>query len=178
VTQSNGSTGLLKGIFFTDANTGWAVGAGGVILHTSDGGAGWIGQASGTTGSLYGVHFSDANVGWVVGDFGAILHTTTGGSTWSGAQGSPLPGEHLLRQNFPNPFNSSTTIEYFLPRSTQVNLEVFNIIGERVSVLKDGLQDAGYHNIVFETDALPSGVYVYRLKTENFLETRKLVLLR
>ncbi len=92
--------------------------------------------------------------------------------------GVPIPAEVSLTQNYPNPFNPSTTIEYALPRSTYVKLEIFNVLGEMISLLKDGSQNAGYHSVVFEVEGLPSGIYFYRLQTEDFVETKKLVLMR
>jgi len=59
-----------------DVNTGWAVGEGGIIVHTTDGGAYWTTQTSGTTERLIGVHFVDANTGWAVGSNGTILKAT------------------------------------------------------------------------------------------------------
>ncbi len=63
---------------------GWAVGFGGTIVHTSDGGANWVGQASGTGNTLRGVDFVDALNGWVVGEGGVIVHTSDGGANWVG----------------------------------------------------------------------------------------------
>ena len=73
----------LMGVYFTDANTGWAVGLAGQIVNTTDGGASWTAQASGTTATLQDVHFTDANTGWAVGSSGTILHTIDGGATWA-----------------------------------------------------------------------------------------------
>src|SRR5215831_19484521 len=75
---SDPSTANLNAISFVDANTGTAVGGGGTILHTTDGGATWTPQSSGTTFWLHGVSFLDTNTGWAVGDGGTILHTTDG----------------------------------------------------------------------------------------------------
>jgi len=72
----------LRAVAFSDAIHGWAVGSGGAILATTDGGATWKAQSSGTSASLYGVAFSDATHGWAVGSGGAILATTNGGATW------------------------------------------------------------------------------------------------
>ncbi len=73
----------LEEVFFIDANTGWAVGNLGTILHTTDGGSLWGQQTSGTSGGLLSIHFTDTNMGWAVGSVGTILHTTDGGNVWT-----------------------------------------------------------------------------------------------
>lgn len=81
--QVSGTTKSLFNVFFSDANTGTAVGADGTVLHTTDGGrSNWVSQSSGTLSYLSGVSFIDANIGVVVGSEGTILHTTDGGTTW------------------------------------------------------------------------------------------------
>jgi hypothetical protein len=90
----------------------------------------------------------------------------------------PLPSVIVLKTNYPNPFNPSTTIEYGLPQDTYVRLEVFNVLGERVNVLTDGVQDAGYHSVVFDARGLPSGIYFYRLQAGDFVDTKKLILMK
>jgi len=89
-----------------------------------------------------------------------------------------IPAEYRLEQNYPNPFNPSTTIRYGLPLRSHVTLAVFNPLGQQLAVLQNGEQEAGYHEIKFEGRGLPSGVYFYRIKTEMFVETKRLVLLR
>ena len=81
--QTSGVTTDLDGVAFTDAASGWAVGASGAILATTDGGATWKAQTSGTNRSLYAVTFTGATSGWAVGAFGTILATTDGGATWT-----------------------------------------------------------------------------------------------
>lgn len=77
-------------VYFANAKTGWVVGDGGYIFHTTDGGHKWVRQTSGTTKSLWSVDFIDASTGWVVGDDGLVCRTTNGGSTWShGTSGAP-----------------------------------------------------------------------------------------
>jgi photosystem II stability/assembly factor-like uncharacterized protein len=79
VAQNSGTTSQLFGVSFTDANTGTAVGQGGTIVRTADGGATWTAQNSGTTKYLFRVSFTDANNGTAVGIEGTILRTTDGG---------------------------------------------------------------------------------------------------
>ena len=94
-----------------------------------------------------------------------------------------LPDSPQLAQNAPNPFNSQTILAYFLPQPGLVRLEVFALSGQRVAVLHQGLQQAGYHQFRWHghDDAghpVASGVYLYRLVTAEEILTRKLMLLR
>jgi hypothetical protein len=88
------------------------------------------------------------------------------------------PERALLEQNFPNPFNPTTTIRYGLPHRSHVAITVFNTLGQQVSQLRKGEVDAGYHEVRFDGSGLPSGVYFCRMQTEEFVQTKKLVLVR
>jgi hypothetical protein len=89
-----------------------------------------------------------------------------------------VPREFNLAQNYPNPFNPSTTIGYGLPERSQVNLAVFNTLGQQVAQLVNGEVEAGYHDVKFDASSLSSGVYFYRMQAGSCVETRKLCLLR
>jgi photosystem II stability/assembly factor-like uncharacterized protein len=82
VPQNGGVNLQLLGVAFVDPLHGWAVGDGGTILHTADGGATWVSQSGGTSTPLLSVTFINAQSGWAVGDGGTILHTANGGTTW------------------------------------------------------------------------------------------------
>ena len=89
-----------------------------------------------------------------------------------------IPKIFALSQNYPNPFNSITAISYQLPMSTQVDLDVYNLMGQKVKNLVCGLQDAGYYTLKFNADNLSSGVYFYRLSAGNEVITKKMVLMK
>ena len=88
------------------------------------------------------------------------------------------PTIYSLNQNYPNPFNPSTTIEYALPKAGNVQLVVFNTIGQEVSRLMDGYQVSGNYSIKFNANNLTTGVYFYRLKTDNFVSIKKMILIK
>ncbi len=89
-----------------------------------------------------------------------------------------LPQRFSLLQNYPNPFNPITLIKYTLPRDCQVALVVYNILGQKVAVLVDGKQKAGFKTVGWDAGSLSSGIYFYRLKAADFVQTRRMVVLK
>ncbi|MDH3936021.1 MAG: S8 family peptidase [candidate division Zixibacteria bacterium] len=89
-----------------------------------------------------------------------------------------LPVRATLSQNYPNPFNPVTNIEFSLPRSTHVDLRVFNILGQEVRVLLDRQMQVGEYSVPFDATGLSTGVYLYRMKTSDKTMTRKMVLVK
>lgn len=88
------------------------------------------------------------------------------------------PNEFHLYENFPNPFNPMTTIEFDLPIATEVELLVFDIVGHKIAVLANGLFPPGSHKLMWNAESFPSGIYYYRLKTDNYIAVRKCLLLK
>jgi hypothetical protein len=86
--------------------------------------------------------------------------------------------EYHLSQNYPNPFNPSTNIEFDLPKTSKVTLKVFNILGEEVATLLSASLLSGSHSVEWDASNLASGVYLYRLQAGDYVETRKMVLMR
>jgi len=89
-----------------------------------------------------------------------------------------LPNAFTLLQNYPNPFNPTTTIEFALPHQTHGTLKIFNALGEEVAVLMDKTLEAGRHTSVFDAGGLASGVYLYRLQADGFVQSRRMTLVR
>ena len=88
------------------------------------------------------------------------------------------PAEYHLSQNYPNPFNPVTSIEFALPWTTETNLSIYNILGQEVEVLIDGQIKAGYHRFEWDASGMASGIYFYRLTTDDFISTKRMVLMR
>lgn len=105
------------------------------------------------------------------------LHIQFGNAT-STEPISELPTVVALDQNYPNPFNPTTQIQYALPESGNVRLDVYNVMGQRVATLVKDQKPAGYHTVTFDASRLASGVYLYRLTTGSFVETRKMLLVK
>ncbi len=89
-----------------------------------------------------------------------------------------LPFRYDLEQNYPNPFNPLTTIMYTLPRSSEVSLIIYNLLGKEVARLVDGQIPAGLHSAIWNASTFSSGIYFYRLRSAEFTETKKMVLLK
>lgn len=89
-----------------------------------------------------------------------------------------LPEDFVLDQNHPNPFNPITEINFVLPAASNVSLDIYNIMGQKVATMADGFLEAGEHSVTWDGSDVASGVYFYRLKAGEFIETRKMILLK
>jgi hypothetical protein len=109
-----------------------------------------------------------------------ILYRRVEGAGWE-KSGTGKTGEvytYSLNQNYPNPFNPSTTIEYSLERDGNVEIEIMDILGRRVTLLVNEHRQKGYHTVNFNATNLSSGIYFYRIKSGKFVETKKMLLLK
>ncbi len=109
-------------------------------------------------------------------DFATVKYLQSG--ITSVRQTREIPTSFLLRQNYPNPFNPTTTIEFALPKSSRATLKVFDLLGREVATVVDENLPVGVHKAEWNAGGFSSGVYLYRLQAGDFVETKKLLLLR
>jgi hypothetical protein len=107
---------------------------------------------------------------------GVTFRTTT--PTGLGDPQASLIDGFVLNQNYPNPFNPVTVIEYSIPKSSELEISVYNLLGQRVQILFSGKQEAGSHKVEFDGTELPSGIYLYQIKSDNFMAYKKCILLK
>jgi hypothetical protein len=116
-------------------------------------------------------------LGTIIADMGAF-----GGAeappNGIGNDESNIPYNSFILMNYPNPFNPTTTIQYDLPRLSDVNLEIFDILGRKVETLVNVRQEAGHHSAIWDGGEHTSGVYFYRLKAGDFTDTKKMLLIK
>ena len=183
-TQASEAYEWLSSVYFVNQNVGWAVGGyggpyNGRIIKTTNGGENWSSQQSGTTNILNSVYFINQDTGWIVGSGGIILKTTNGGITFiEEEQIYETTTEFLLSQNYPNPFNPATKIKYSIPQSSQVIIKVYDILGSLIETLVNEEKPAGTFELTWNASNLPSGVYFYQLKTGEFINIKKMILLK
>lgn len=162
----------------------------------------WVGNTL-FAGSNTGVYLTtDLGVTWEAANSGmpdrqvlfltkagnTLFAGTTGSSIWQrplsemnavdNQNGSGIPVSYQLKQNYPNPFNPNTIINYSLPKQSKVSIKIYDGIGKEVATLIDNEKPAGNYSVEFKSNSLSSGVYYYRLKTDEAVITKKMVLMK
>jgi photosystem II stability/assembly factor-like uncharacterized protein len=175
------STAIMYSIYFINDYKGWMCGQGGIIRASNDTGKTWTNQNSGVTADLKSIKFTDINTGYAVGNNGVILKTTTGGSVGINNQ-SEVIKDFSLEQNYPNPFNPTTKIRYSVPLRKGgegvVTLKVYDILGKEIATLVNAQLQPGTYEVTFDGNNLSGGIYFYQLRVGNFVETKKMVMLK
>ena len=172
-----------KSVFFLNANKGWITtkqdGTSNVnVLYTNNGGSNWTWQAVATGGSsIFNIHFFDAMNGGLTSE-NLILHTTNGGGVGVITISSEIPSTYSLGQNYPNPFNPTTKIKFDVARTGDVKIVVYDVMGREVQALVNESLKPGTYEASFDASALNSGVYFYKLITDSYTETKKLLLIK
>ena len=182
----NGSVGN-GGIYFSNLNTGWCGGIGsGYVFKTINGGFNWYQQTVPDNAFRNTIWFYNDSIGWAVGGGAHILHTSNGGTYVSLKKiNSNIPVSFELYQNFPNPFNPTTLINYELPTPNHVLLTIYDILRREITNLVNENQNQGKYAVNWDASGYSSGTYFCKLTAydiseleNNFTETKKLILLK
>lgn len=148
-----------------------------------------IGEANGTNNGILKIRYDNNNsisrIGTITISVEGVENSETVIEIKQGASSASyknlemeIPTNYKVEQNYPNPFNPTTIIRYGLPAEGNVEITVYNAIGQEVAQLLNDFQSAGYHEINFDASKLPSGIYVYRISAGNFTELKKMILVK
>jgi hypothetical protein len=110
------------------------------------------------------------------GTISILFNQTTG--TYIENRSTELPTEFSLSQNYPNPFNAQTKIAYSLTKRGEVSIDIFDILGRKITQLAEGSQEPGIHEIIWGATDIPTGIYFYRLTAGDYQETKRMLLLK
>ncbi|RPI15437.1 MAG: T9SS C-terminal target domain-containing protein [Ignavibacteriae bacterium] len=168
------------GIAFIGGGYAWT------IYRTSNGGVNWliINQIVGGTNmtcEYNDIYFFNDVTGWIIGSKGAIVKTTNAGGLYVPVNNPsiPIPEDYLLSQNYPNPFNPETKISYSIPKSCTVSLIVYDLLGRVVmNLVNNEFLKPGNYEVSFNGNNLASGIYFYRIVTDEFTQSRKMILIK
>lgn len=181
VTDTIRNTGII-GLGFINSEIGFAGGGLNKLFKTTNSGFNWYQENTGTgvVAFISSIYFFNQLTGWYVSGAGKIFHTTTGGQTLvsSSFTKETIPDEFKLFQNYPNPFNPSTNIKYEIPQDNFVSIKIYNLLGKEVMNLINDFKKAGRYDISFNGSNLASGVYYYKIKAGEFVQIRKMVLIK
>ncbi len=174
-------TGVISGI--TGKNTRWwciRSSSGSSIYTSGDNGATWTSQSC-PSGSYAHITLGRLSTGgtanvWAVGDAGKIIYLS--GVVGVEPVNSQVPSKFKLEQNYPNPFNPQTNINFSLPKNSNVKLRIYNTTGKMITELINENKMAGNYSVTFDGTDLSSGVYFYSLETDNFRETKSMMLVK
>jgi photosystem II stability/assembly factor-like uncharacterized protein len=170
----------LRGVSFVNGLNGTVIGDN-LIVKTTDGGGTWSNQSIplGWENSLNAIHMIDENSGTIVGYRGTILRTTNGGVAFlDEGKDQSMPAEYKLFQNYPNPFNPNTNISWQAQAGGWQTLKIYDILGKEIAKLVDEFRPAGNYEVKFDASNLSSGVYFYKLQSGNFIQTKKMILIK
>jgi photosystem II stability/assembly factor-like uncharacterized protein len=176
------SGNYVRNYFFLNKDTGWVTtGPLKSIFRTNDGGNNWSLQYTAQSNIIGKIYFVNSLTGWVQINNTTILKTTTGGVTAISNVSTEIPDKFSLHQNYPNPFNPNTSIKFEIPssvRGEKVKLSVYDIAGKEVGVFVNSELQSGVYEYNFDGSRLGSGVYFYKLQSGDFIQTRRMVLVK
>jgi len=178
-------TGPWGGFYFSNSQTGYATNTVGGILKTTNCGTNWNTLNTITNNSLNSIYFFNDNTGIVAGNYGTILRTTDAGGEFVNINniGSEVLNTFSLFQNYPNPFNPVTKIKFDVPavgnsRDRSVKLIIYDVLGREVAMLVNEQLKPGSYEVEWDGSNFASGIYFYQLVTGDFVQTKRMVLIK
>ena len=171
------STNFQNMHFFNPSNGTIIANMSGTVLTTTNGGLNWTISNTGGGFFAYGLYMISPDSMWLCGTGSAIMKyikSLLGSISYS----NNIPEHYILYQNYPNPFNPSTMINYQLPKSSDVKLIIYDLLGRKVETIVNEKQTAGTYQVEWDGSKFASGVYFYKLETSNFVDTKKMVLVK
>lgn len=149
------------------------------IVVSNNGGASWGTKSDKFPAFASKLIFITKDTAYGLSNIGALYKSTTGGGITSiNNISETLPKNFILMQNYPNPFNPTTTIDYSIPKESFVTIKVYDMLGREVATLINEEKNAGEYSVKFNGSILASGVYLYRMKAGNFIQTKKMILMK
>ena len=146
------------------------------IFTSTDNGETWIKVDSAANNSILSLAANSSNL--YAGSSSGVVYQPVSKITSVKSPETALPAEFHLYQNYPNPFNPSTTIKYEISAESKVKLVIYNILGEKVAELVNAFQKPGEYSVNWNAKDFASGVYFYRLTSNSFIQSKKLLLLK
>jgi photosystem II stability/assembly factor-like uncharacterized protein len=174
-----GGTGSTKtDIDFINSKIGYECTYDSRVLKTTNGGETWNEENYPKGVDNFALNFVNEEKGWVFGSPGIIImrnpyFVSINNNSYMGSD------KFILLQNYPNPFNPTTIIEFELPERTNVSLKIYDVLGKEIkSLIKNEIRNQGKYEVNFNGKDLASGVYIYRLRTDEFSISKKMLLLK
>jgi photosystem II stability/assembly factor-like uncharacterized protein len=147
------------------------------LAKSSNGGNNWIITNITNVGNVNKVFFINQTTGWASCDNGLIYKTTDGGLT-NIIHENNVPAQYELHQNYPNPFNPITNVKFSIVNSGNVRIVVYDVMGREVQTLVNERMQPGTYETKFDGSSLNSGVYFYKMLTEGYTETKKMLMIK
>jgi photosystem II stability/assembly factor-like uncharacterized protein len=177
-----GTPHFVYTIYFSSPDSGIVAGTQGSVFYTTNGGNNWYPDdtaSSITNKTIRDIVIIDTNLAVAVGDNGLFVYVSTDSITIGIENNNTnTPISFSLFQNFPNPFNPYTNIGFEIPVKSYVKLSIYDINGRLIRILVNETKNRGKYIVGFNTNGLPSGVYFYSLVSDEFVNTKKMVLLK
>lgn len=177
----------INKLVMLNQNKGWAGGTNyvngnnwGAVYKTTNAGLNWFLQFNEYNKPVRSMYFIDSLRGWFCGDKSSVYSTTNGGGSLIGIlpTSNQIPSGFSLHQNYPNPFNPISKIKFDIPKMSGVKVIIYDLLGREVATLVNEQLKPGTYETEFDGSNFASGIYFYSLITDEYTETRKMVLIK